>query len=155
MKLARYCFIVLLVGLISSCEVKDIQLVEVESVKVLNVNKRNIDGILNIKLENPNAFGVKVKSADFEIWANNAVVGKAKLTDPFKIESNSTQSYPVHLSGDLSNAISGGIGSIVGLLMGKEPTMRIKGKLKASSFLITKTVEIDEQTDIPISSFIR
>jgi len=155
MKLARYCFIVLLVGLISSCEVKDIQLVEVESVKVLNVNKRNIDGILNIKLENPNAFGVKVKSADFEIWANNAVVGKAKLTDPFKIESNSTQSYPVHLSGDLSNAISGGIGSIVGLLMGKEPTMRIKGNLKASSFLITKTVEIDEQTDIPISSFIR
>ena len=83
------------------------------------------------------------------------MVGKAKLTDPFKIESNSTQSYPVHLSGDLSNAISGGIGSIVGLLMGKEPTMRIKGNLKASSFLITKTVEIDEQTDIPISSFIR
>jgi hypothetical protein len=57
MKLARYCFIVLLVGLFSGCEVKDIQLVEVESVKVLNVNKGNIDGILNIKLENPNAFG--------------------------------------------------------------------------------------------------
>ncbi|GAB5538877.1 MAG: hypothetical protein Salg2KO_09800 [Salibacteraceae bacterium] len=148
-------FLVISVLIFSSCEVKDIEIVRVADVKIEQVKKGKIDGLITIVLNNPNRFAVKVKSADLGIWANNTEMGKAKLKESFKISANDSKAYPIKMNGDMTGAITGGISSILGLLSGNDPKITLKGEIVVSSFLVTRTIPIEKETDISLSTLMR
>lgn len=137
--------------LLSSCEFKDIELKEVQNVEVASINKNEIEGVVSVVLNNPNGFSVTIKEADFIILAGDVEIGSAQLNESFKIAANSEESYPIKLRGDASKALSGGISAVVGMLFGKEPKILLKGDIKARSFIFTKTVPVELETDIKLS----
>ena len=51
--------------LISGCEIKDIELREVQDVDISSFDKGKIDGKITVLLNNPNSFGVTVKDGRF------------------------------------------------------------------------------------------
>ncbi|HAW21436.1 MAG TPA: hypothetical protein DCX14_14735 [Flavobacteriales bacterium] len=140
---------------LSSCEVKDIELVEVEDVKIEKVEGGKIDGVITVMLRNPNGFPVTIKSGDFTIWAGKTEMGTAQLNESFKINSNSTESYPIKLKGDVGGVLTGGLAGLIGMFTGEDPKLVLKGEIKARSFLITRTVPVELATDLNLSSFLK
>lgn len=136
---------------LSGCEFKDIQLKEVSSVDVESLQGGNIKGTIHLVIENPNGFPVTIKSAKFDVLSGAVKLGEAKLDEPFRINANISESYPIRLSGNMGNALSGGIVGLMGLLAGKNPEVTLKGELKASSFFVSKTVPVELKTELPIS----
>ena len=149
----RFLIIVTLPLFILGCEFKDIELQTVDDVKIESLNKGNIKGTITLTLNNPNGFAVTVKEADFKIMLEKTEMGTANLSESFKIKANSTESYPVKLKGDVSGAMTGGLAGIVGMLLGKDPKVTLVGEIRARSFLISKTIPVEFETELPISSF--
>jgi LEA14-like dessication related protein len=137
--------------LISGCEIKDIELREVQDVDISSFDKGKIDGKITVLLNNPNSFGVTVKDADFVIFAGKTQVGTANLKHSFKIDANEEKAYPIELSGDASDALSGGISAVVGMLFGKDPKLVLKGNIKAKGLFITRTIPVELETDLKMS----
>ena len=135
----------------SSCEFKDIELREVQDVEVSQISKGNIEGTITVLLNNPNAFGVTVKEADFTIYAGKSEIGTAHLNEAFKIEAKEVKAYPVKLKGNTKDALSGGISALVGMLLGQDPKIILKGEIKAKSFIFSKTVPVEMETDLKMS----
>jgi LEA14-like dessication related protein len=137
--------------LLSSCEFKDIELREFQDVEVSQIDKGKIEGTITVLLNNPNSFGVTVKEADFTIFAGKTEIGTAHLGQALKIEANEEKSYPVKLEGDAKDVLSGGISAVVGMLFGNDPKVVLKGEIKAKSFLISRTIPIEMETDLKMS----
>jgi LEA14-like dessication related protein len=136
---------------ISGCEFKDVHLESIEQIEIGSLKGGKIDGVIHMVLENPNGFAIKVKSAEFDLMTGNVQLGRAVLKDGFRIEPNTTKSYAVSLTGDLSNALAGGFVGLTGLLTGKKPKLTVKGELKAGNFFYTKQVPIDFETEMPLN----
>src|SRR5690606_17258868 len=98
----------------SGCEFKAIELNGVEDLKIESMKQGNMSGTVVLSIANPNSFAVTVKSADFTIWKDEIELGEAHLHEKFKINANSTESYPVKLNGDLSKVMGGGLMGIIG-----------------------------------------
>ena len=137
--------------LLSSCEIKDIELKEVQDVEVSQINKGKIEGTITVLLNNPNSFGVTVKEANFIIYAGKSEIGTAHLDESFKIEAKEEKSYPVKLKGDAKDALSGGISAAVGMLFGNDPKVVLRGTIKAKSFIFSKTIPVEMETDLKMS----
>lgn len=137
---------------LSGCEFKDITLKEVKSVEIESFNAGHIKGTVQLVIHNPNWFPVTVKSADLEIVSEALKLGEARLDEAFRINANASETYPIKLSGDIGNALSGGIVGLLGMITGKDPQVTLKGELKASGFFVNRTVPIEVKTTLPVNS---
>ena len=136
---------------LTGCEFQEVEIVSIEDIELNAMERGRIDGTLHIVLENPNAYTITVKSAAFELFTGNTKVGNAELSQSFKIDGQSTRSYPVQLSGNLSNIMGGGFAGLAGMLLGKKPKLIVKGELKAGNFFFTRKVPVEVETDLPLS----
>lgn len=140
----------LLVLIISGCEFKNIAIEKVGAVQINSSKGSELSGTLNLVLNNPNKHAVHVKSAHFDVLMGQMKVGEAQLTKAFKINANSTESYPIELRGDISNALAGGLTGVLGMLSGKNPKITLDGEIKAGNFIYSKKVPVKFDTEIPL-----
>lgn len=136
--------------LFTSCEFKEIAVQGVEAVNIESFKGGELKGVMNVSLSNPNSMAVTVKSATFDIYAGSMKLGEAKLDESFKIKANSSKTYPVKLSGSMGNALAGGLVGLAGFLGGKNPKITLKGEIKARSFLVSKKIPVEVQTELPL-----
>lgn len=147
----RILSMIIMLPFLWGCEFKDVQLERIEEISLGSLKGGQIDGTISMVLSNPNGFGITVKAANFDLHNGNVKLGTASLRKAFKIEANSTKVYPVELTGDLSNALAGGLMGLAGMLTGQKPKVMIKGELKAGNLFYSKKVPIEIETELPIS----
>lgn len=150
-----WTFFLALSLLLTGCEFKDLTLERVDSFSIEELTKEGMQGTISLVITNPNSFSINVNSASFDIYSGSVKVGNADLSKSFKIKGNTTETYPVQLSGNMSNLIAGGLSSLIGAIRGQNPRVNIKGELKASAFLFSKTIPVDVTTEVPLDSFNR
>ena len=126
----------------------------IEQVEVESFQSGKIKGRMTLRLNNPNPFAVTVKSAQFEIWANNIKMGEAGLDNSFKIDAKQTRSYPISMTGDARSALSGGISGLLGMLAGNDPKIFLKGDIEAESYFVKRKVPLEFDTGLKMSDFI-
>ena len=143
--------IVLTVITLTSCEFKDVKLKRVQDFEVNSLRGGKLDATINLVLSNPNSFPITVKSGEFELFSGKKSLGDAQLKKAFKINANSTEVYPVQLTGNMGDMITAGLTGLAGLLSGKKPEVLVKGELKVGNFFIHKKVPIEIKTELPMS----
>ena len=116
-------FFVLFLSLLtlSSCEFKDVKLENVQNFEVNSLKGGKLDATISLVLSNPNSFPITVKSGDFELFSGKKSLGDAQLKKAFKINANSTEVYPVQLTGNMGDLITAGLTGLAGMLSGKKP----------------------------------
>ncbi len=146
-------FFVLFLSLLtlSSCEFKDVKLENVQNFEVNSLKGGKLDATISLVLSNPNSFPITVKSGDFELFSGKKSLGDAQLKKAFKINANSTEVYPVQLTGNMGDLITAGLTGLAGMLSGKKPEVLVKGELKVGNFFFHKKVPIEIKTDLPMS----
>lgn len=140
-----------IVTLFSSCSFQDLEIRNVENFEIEKTENGKVEGVMKVRIYNPNNFAITVTNADLDVFAANVRVGDAHLSKKFKISAKSEETYDIEVDANIQNLLTGGLGSLVSVLSGKKPKVMLEGELKARSFLISKTIPIKLETEIPLN----
>lgn len=151
MMLVRFFKIFLLLGMMVSLQgcfdYEEVEFKGVQNVSVLertdNVLKLQID----VKVDNPNTFNIKVRKSTMDIYINDKYVGKTHLDDKIVLKKKTEDVYAVVLRADPKDVIKAAMGSLGGLLKGNV-TVRLKGDVKGSVYGVSKKVPVDVKEEI-------
>jgi LEA14-like dessication related protein len=134
----------------------DYQDVDFKGVKNVSLLERTEDKLkiqVDVLVDNPNTFNIKVKKSTLDIYLNGKYVGKTSLDDKIVLKKNKEDVYFVVLNANTREIMKAAMGSIGGLLKG-EATIGLKGKVKGSVYGITKSVDIDMAEKINLKDFL-
>jgi len=126
-----------------SCEYKEVQIGDIEGVKVVEMTKSKVTLELMIPINNPNNTKFKVTNIDLDINLNGTDLGKVKELKNIKIPANSNETHSFLVEVEFSKILAGGL-NILGSLMNKGKTkVKLKGKIHVKSFMLGKTIDVN------------
>ena len=146
-----YTFSLLALLLFSACKrPKDLIYTGVKHFGIKQSGLTNTLITVDMKLYNPNKFGLMLKSSDVAVYINNSHVGQAYLRDKQLIPAKDTFLLPVVFNVDLLHAIP----NALQLLTKKEITLKVDGVLRAGRYglfvVMPVTYETKQKIDIKL-----
>lgn len=148
-----YKFLLIVSGifLLSSCfEVEELDFNGIDSVKLEKIEKKSLDLTLGVKVSNPNGFTIKVKSSDFEVYADDILLGRAKVDKKIKLIKKKEDTYAVPIHIDLEDGV---LLKFIKFALKDKVKVRIKGFVKGSVLGISKKIAVDETNEIEGKNF--
>lgn len=136
----------------SSCSLfKPVQVKKIEAVSVIKNSGRGIELEVSLILQNRNFMKISITQGELALWLNKVDMGAIKLNDKVMLPANSEihQKFTVQL--DLSNALLGGISTLMSVLQNNSATLHIKGNVRAKALFISREFPVDESAQIPLS----
>lgn len=151
MALVRFFRVFVLLGMVVTLQgCFDYEEVQFRGVQDVSVVERTDDVVklkIDVKVDNPNKFNIKVKKSTMDIYINDKYVGKTHLDDKLVIKKNSEEVYGVVLRANPKDILKAAMGSLGGILKGSV-AVRLKGDVKGSVYGISKKVAVDVEEDI-------
>lgn len=100
-----------------------------QKVHHFGINKVGAQTVLSmdVQLYNPNAYKMKLKNADLDVYINNSRLGKINLDQKFPIPQLDTFSMPLTLNVDLGNALP----NMFQLMLNSNVNVKLNGTVKA------------------------
>jgi LEA14-like dessication related protein len=144
----KYHFVLLLLSVIlfSSC-VEEPEFKGFSNFKLGSYNNNILTFNVDLKVDNPNKFGIKVKKSYLDVYIGDSYIGKGKLTKVIKVkrkrESNLT--IPVELALE-----KGAMFQLMRIASSKKATIRVEGIVRGSAMGIPKRVKVDKSKDVNI-----
>ncbi len=114
---------------------------EVTDVRGIEINSLNKDGIEltgDLKVHNPNGYKIHVKSTYADLWLDGRKAGKAHLVDKITVPANFDEFIKVHIRADFNGGSLELIPIIIGATVKRSVNIKVEGKLKASTFVVSK-----------------
>lgn len=108
-----------------------------------NVLLFNVD----LLVDNPNKFGIKVKKSFLDVYIGDSYLGKGKLTKAIKIKRkrDSIITIPIELALE-----KGALFKLMRLATAKKATLRVEGVVRGSAMGIPKRVKVNKTKEINI-----
>lgn len=108
-----------------------------------NVLLFNVD----LLVDNPNKFGIKVKKSFLDVYIGDSYLGKGKLTKAIKIKRKreSIITIPIELTLE-----KGALFKLMRLATAKKATLRVEGVVRGSAMGIPKRVKVNKTKEINI-----
>ena len=138
--------------LFSGCDVQEIELDEIQELKLEKFSKEGIVLRVKAKIDNPNSFNIKVTDSDFEVFLNDKYISKGKFDDKIKLLKKSSNSYEFTLRTEaLENP-----NDLMPILLQAALTGKVKGKItgyvKGKTFLfISRKVDVNIEEKLEIN----
>jgi LEA14-like dessication related protein len=142
----NFLWLVLGVFVLSSC-------IDYDEIKIVSVGKISLDNFegttahvnVDVELENPNFFAIKIKPSSLDIYVEEEYLGKAVLLEKVKIKRNSVAIYcaKIQLQGE-----GGMLLKAMKYALRKEFKVRLTGYVKGSVYGIPKKMKVDETKTI-------
>lgn len=135
-----------LLFILSSClEFDDVKFKGIDSVKFPTIDQKEIVIDLNVKLDNPNNYKIKIKPSIMDVYIGGILIGKVNLDKKFVIKRKQENSYSTRLVVKLEDGM---LFTLMRLATKTELDVRFKGRVKGSVYGINKKVDIDETKKI-------
>jgi LEA14-like dessication related protein len=143
--------IISIAACVSCTSFKPIELKKVESIKVLNSSLSGVDMEINMLISNPNFLTCTITDGDLNIVLNKVDMGKAELKNQVSLPAHAalSQKFIIHVG--VSNALLGGLASLLSIFKSNQATITMKGTIQARALGISHTFPVDETTNIPFS----
>jgi LEA14-like dessication related protein len=125
----------------ASCrQPKNLVYQQVQHVKMNGLGLDNSGITMDVKLYNPNRYGIRVKNADVDIYVNQSYVGKMLIINGnYLIPRTDTFLLPVKVDVDIKNVLP----NALRLLFDKTVLVKVTGKIKAGKHGLYVSVPIN------------
>lgn len=137
--------------LCSGCRVEEIELSDIQELKLVEMGKEGIVFHVKAKINNPNSFNIKVTDSEFDIYLNDKFISKGRIENTVKIKKKSFESHYITLRSDELDSTN----QLLPILLQAALTGRVKGRangyIKGKAFLFVSRklhVEIEENLAI-------
>lgn len=143
-------FLLSAIVLLSSCKIQDVDFVAVNDYNINRSNDNQVRLKLNVKLNNPNSFNIKVKKAKLSLDINGNDGGEIKLANNVTIEKNKEGDYDFILGGDPKQIGKAIAAASINIALSGKATITVKGWVKGKAFGLGKKIEINEKKSISL-----
>lgn len=151
----RYSFVLVLFTFLfalSSCgEVTPLELEKVEKFAVNNMSTKGANLELDLLVNNPNSFKVKVLDYKLDVFINNVRIGEANLDKRLVMPRKSISSQHVNVDLKFKNVLFGALPILASLKKGKKAKVRLVGDVKAGTFIFRKNIKVDFEKDVSLT----
>ncbi len=124
-----------------SCNIEEPSFDDIGNFHLTEMKGSHIAGSFDVKVENPNGFGFKVKKVEADIVVENQKVGVVRLDDKIKVKRKSNSTYNIPISVELEN---GAMLFLMKQATKNEVSVNIKGFAKGSVMGISKKIDFSE-----------
>ena len=137
---------------LTSCfDYEDVEFKGVQNFGLENRSEGNITVRIDLKVNNPNNYNIKIKRSSLDIFVNGARVGKTKMKNNIVLKKNHQDVYPLYLT--LSEKeLKGSALSYIGSFLKGSMKLRLKGDIKAKVYGVGKKFPIDIEEPINLRS---
>jgi LEA14-like dessication related protein len=147
-KLLVYSAMVVLMAL-SACKIKAPVVSDFKTTDVKK-NESGKTGIeLQVHIKNPNAFALRIKRLNFEVYMNDKVLGTAYSNKKIKIARKSDGTHTVFLETDINQMKT--IMTSLGAFFTQKSEFGLRGNVKCSAGIIPKRFKVDVKTKVNIT----
>lgn len=103
---------------------------------------------LQVHIKNPNAFALRIRRLNFEVYVNDKVLGTAYSNKKIKIARKSDGTHTVFLETDMNQMKS--MMTSLGTLFSQKTEFGLRGNVKCSAGIIPKRFKVDVKTKVNI-----
>jgi LEA14-like dessication related protein len=148
--LAAFSFVV--VFQLSSCdELEPVEIVNIESAKIITMTAEKVEIELIMKLKNPNSMGFSVTGGDMDVQMGKVKLGNAHVKGKVRIPAHSEKSHTFKLAATPESLMSGGLSSLMALATKGNSDITVKGFIKVRAYgILSKKFPIDEKARVPM-----
>ncbi len=147
----RFILLIFSLTILSSCSVKDVEVGNIQSFNVLEINKEYIEIDITAPVKNENNFSFRISDVDLNVTFNGIDLGKINKIKPIRILKKSESIQHLVFKIRLEQVAKGGLLFISSLLANKAK-LKVKGYVKTSKFIFSKRIKVDYNQTTPIFS---
>lgn len=122
----------------------------INSVHVNELNKGSLVFVFNVRLQNPNNYNIKIKSADLKLYIGANEAGNASLMDKLIMRKKSEDDYDIHIETDAKQITKALAGSTLNILLNKSVPVKVKGNVKAKVFVFAKKFPLEFKDNVEL-----
>ena len=135
--------------LLNSCTIKEVEVGNIESVSIKDVTKKQITLELGVPIKNNNNFSFTISKANLNLSLNNVELGKIKKSSKLKIPANSNKVHFFTVSIEFNKLTENPLGLLSSLITNKVG-LKASGYIKARKFIYCKKFDIDENQSVKL-----
>lgn len=143
--LRKNLYLLLLFFLIISCgRINEIEIQDIKNLKFGGFREKNANLNVEILINNPSSYKIKIKEFEIKIIADNRYIGKLLLAENFQILPKSREWYTVTLDVKIMDILS--IANIYNkYLEGEDINLHLQGFIIAKTSFFSKKNSIDKE----------
>lgn len=143
----------LMIGMNGCFDYYDVEFKGVQNVSVVERTENDLKLQVDVRINNPNTYNIKIKKSVFDIYINDRLVGKTNLAEKVILKKKTEDVYGIVLNANARDLLKAAMGSLGGLMKGTVK-IGIKGDVKGSVYGVTKKVPIDVEENINLKEFL-
>ncbi len=131
---------------------EDVELEEIEDTRVENLFNKNekLKIAIDVKVDNPNTYALKLKKADLNLYVGGKDLGKVHLDEKVKIPKKSVSSHTFVFVPESRDILKAALGGAIGIFTKGDVEVRIKGRVKGGVLFIGKWFDVDHKEKIDL-----
>lgn len=150
--------LLLLIGSLSlsSCfNIEEVEISEIKSVKLLELNDNGLLVESEIRILNPNNYDIKVVDSDFNVAVNDRKIGKAKILSKLTIPASSNDLHTVKLQSEHEDLLATAIPNLIAITAtGKDRlAFKVDGFIVGKVWWIKKKVKVAHEGKVDLELF--
>lgn len=131
--------LIMLSTLLSCVSYKEVQHTKVVSVNVREITAKKMVSDIELQINNPNPYTIRVVNFDLNVFINNLPSGKATIKEKLVLKKKSDDVHRLIIETDMANAATGLFSS----LFTRTVKLGLKGDVSAKAYFIKKKIPLD------------
>ncbi len=132
----------------TSCKVQELDFNGVNNISVGSMKSDDIEITLNVKLDNPNSFKIKVVKAKLDLFIGGNEAGVASLDDKVIIKKKAEGDYDIIITTDREQLMSAALKSAITSFGSGKITVKVKGWVKGRVWGIGKKIDVEFKENV-------
>ena len=147
-RIFRFLPLFLLSAVMTSCEVHDVTMVDLQEVVLKKIDKTEMYLDVTAVLDNPNSFKINVTGSDLDLYLEERYIGKATMENSVTLNAKSEEAYDLEIKAKGENLNVKLLPILLSAALTGKVTVRLEGEVKGKVFLFTRGVNIDIKEDV-------
>lgn len=152
----KYLLILTIISVFISCKYNEVELIKVSDYSIGNFSGDNVDINMNIEVNNPNNYNIKIKKTTLDLFVDGKKIGEAPMQQNIVLEKNNQKNYPLTVRANYKDLSKSLFSNITDLFEKKSVKLGIKGKVKASAYgVVGKKFDLEVEEEINLQELIK
>ncbi|MEQ8908324.1 MAG: LEA type 2 family protein [Vicingaceae bacterium] len=141
---------------LSSCvNYEEVEITDIKSLKLLELNDKELRVESEVKINNPNNFDIKVVDSEFNVKIENKDIGKSSIVSNVNLPSNSSEYHTLVFRSSFKEMKGNALMTLMGITASGNDDIRfeVDGFIVGKALMMKKKVEVKHSGIVPLKLY--